>query len=114
MNESTDFDEFSVRAKNTLYSNGIYTFESLIQLNTKELLRLRGMGRKTMREVRHKLAEKELCLRDDVLITDMSKKNFFMSIPEYLSNFSCAIKNMEEELRILRVKMEDIIYDEKK
>ena len=54
--------ELSVRATNCLESEGITTVRDLVMRSEEELLEVRNFGETTLREVRHKLDERDLSL----------------------------------------------------
>ena len=55
---------FSVRTVNCLKSAGIETIEQLIERTPKELLAIRNFGKKSLQEVKRKLAEYDLSLKE--------------------------------------------------
>ena len=54
--------DFSVRTGNCLYAANIFTLGDLVQLAELDLLKYRGFGKKSLREVKAKLEEMGLSL----------------------------------------------------
>ena len=57
--------EFSVRSRNCLKKAGIQTLGELVAKKTSELLEIKNFGKKSLKEVREKLAQFNLSLPDD-------------------------------------------------
>lgn len=62
--------EFSVRSRNCLKKAGIHTLGELVNKRTPELLEIKNFGKKSLKEVREKLAQFNLALPDDDDIED--------------------------------------------
>ncbi|MCX7832082.1 MAG: DNA-directed RNA polymerase subunit alpha [Actinobacteria bacterium] len=56
--------ELSVRPYNCLKRNGIHTLEQLLECSEEDLMNLRNFGQKSMEEIKQKLAERNLYLRN--------------------------------------------------
>lgn len=56
--------ELSVRPYNCLKRNGIHTLEQLLECSEEDLMNLRNFGQKSMEEIKQKLAERNLSLRN--------------------------------------------------
>lgn len=56
--------ELSVRPYNCLKRNGIHTLEQLLECSEEDLMNLRNFGQKSMEEIKQKLAERNLSLKD--------------------------------------------------
>jgi DNA-directed RNA polymerase subunit alpha len=56
--------ELSVRPYNCLKRNGIHTLEQLLECTEEDLMNLRNFGQKSMEEIKQKLAERNLSLRN--------------------------------------------------
>jgi len=54
--------QMTVRTTNALIGHGILTLDQLVFKTEIDLLRIEGLGRKSVREVKEVLAEKGLCL----------------------------------------------------
>lgn len=67
---TTDALDLSVRAYNALKGADIQTVKDLIQWTEDDLLRLRNVGRKTVRNIKVALAEVGLCLQGSSLPTE--------------------------------------------
>lgn len=78
-----DFD-FSVRASNIIYDLGIQDVETLLKFTPSALNKQRSVGKKTLKEIRDKLSEKNLCLAGDFIITSKYGIELIKSIPERL------------------------------
>ena len=63
--ELWDFCEISRKVWHILRMAGIHTVGELITWEKEDLLRLRGFGEKSLRDVEEYLLEKGLCLRSD-------------------------------------------------
>ncbi|NLM16275.1 MAG: DNA-directed RNA polymerase subunit alpha [Candidatus Riflebacteria bacterium] len=57
--------EFSVRSRNCLKKFGINTLEDLVGKTVQELLEIKNFGKKSLKEVRDKLSQFNLTLKDD-------------------------------------------------
>jgi len=60
-----DIFEFSVRTHNVLRRNGIRTIGDLLSKTESELLRMKNMGRRSLNEIKEKLASRGLELKAD-------------------------------------------------
>lgn len=56
--------ELSVRPYNCLKRNGIHTLEQLLDCTEEDLMNLRNFGQKSMEEIKQKLAERNLSLKN--------------------------------------------------
>jgi len=56
--------ELSVRPYNCLKRNGIHTLEQLLECTEEDLMNLRNFGQKSMEEIKQKLAERNLSLKN--------------------------------------------------
>jgi DNA-directed RNA polymerase subunit alpha len=56
--------ELSVRPYNCLKRSGIHTLEQLLECTEEDLMNLRNFGQKSMEEIKQKLAERNLSLRN--------------------------------------------------
>lgn len=57
--------DFSVRAYNCLKRAGIYTLQDLVNKSDSEVMKIRNLGKKSLKEVLDKVKELNLTLRDD-------------------------------------------------
>ena len=57
--------DFSVRAYNCLKRDGIHTLQDLINKSESEMMKIRNLGKKSLKEVLDKIRELGLVLRDD-------------------------------------------------
>jgi RNA polymerase sigma factor (sigma-70 family) len=62
-NKKIDDLDFSVRTYNCLKRAGINTIEDLLEKTEEDMMRVRNLGRKSLREVKDKLGEKGYMLR---------------------------------------------------
>lgn len=64
--------DLSVRSYNCLKRAGVWTIEQLLQISEEDLMRVRNMGRKSLREIKDRLAEYTLEL-PEITICKVSK-----------------------------------------
>ncbi len=57
--------DLSVRSYNCLKRAGINTIQELTEKSEAEMIKVRNLGRKSLEEVKNKLADLELSLRQD-------------------------------------------------
>lgn len=57
--------DFSVRAYNCLKRDGIHTLQDLVNKSESDMMRIRNLGKKSLKEVLDKIREMGLVLRDD-------------------------------------------------
>ncbi len=57
--------DFSVRAYNCLKRAGIHTLQDLVNKSSSEVMKIRNLGKKSLKEVMDKIKELNLTLRDD-------------------------------------------------
>lgn len=57
--------DFSVRAYNCLKRAGIHTLQDLVNKSNTEVMKIRNLGKKSLKEVLDKVKELDLTLRDD-------------------------------------------------
>ena len=57
--------DFSVRAYNCLKRDGIHTLQDLVNKSESEMMKIRNLGKKSLKEVLDKIIELGLVLRDD-------------------------------------------------
>ena len=57
--------DFSVRAYNCLKRAGIHTLQDLVNKSDSEVMKIRNLGKKSLKEVLDKVKELDLSLRDD-------------------------------------------------
>ena len=57
--------DFSVRAYNCLKRDGIHTLQDLVNKSESEMMRIRNLGKKSLKEVLDKIRELGLVLKDD-------------------------------------------------
>ena len=57
--------DFSVRAYNCLKRDGIHTIQDLVNKSESEMMKIRNLGKKSLKEVLEKVRELGLVLRDD-------------------------------------------------
>lgn len=57
--------DFSVRAYNCLKRAGIHTLQDLVNKSENDMMKIRNLGKKSLKEVLDKIEEKNLILRDD-------------------------------------------------
>ena len=57
--------DLSVRAYNCLHKAGVRTLEDITQKTEEEMLHIRNLGRYNLEEIKHKLIEFGVCLRDE-------------------------------------------------
>ncbi|MBR2711362.1 MAG: DNA-directed RNA polymerase subunit alpha [Bacilli bacterium] len=57
--------DFSVRAYNCLKRDGIHTLQDLVNKSESEMMKIRNLGKKSLKEVLDKIRELGLVLRDD-------------------------------------------------
>lgn len=62
---SIDDLDFSVRAYNCLKRAGIHTLQDLVNKSDSEVMKIRNLGKKSLKEVLDKVKELNLSLRDD-------------------------------------------------
>jgi hypothetical protein len=56
LNSEIDVLELTVRSKNVLKAEGIFTIKKLVQYTERDLIRLPNMGRKSLNEIKEHLA----------------------------------------------------------
>ena len=104
--------ELSIRAETQLRINNINSIEKLLNLTTKELLEWRGLGRKTLNEIRSKLNKNGLCLKDEVVDPNI-KKEILENLPGILDGIRQQVEEAIRELRYFSFKLECIAKDAK-
>ena len=57
--------DFSVRAYNCLKRAGVHTLQDLVNMSDSEVMKIRNLGKKSLKEVLDKVKELDLTLRDD-------------------------------------------------
>ena len=57
--------DFSVRAYNCLKRAGIHTLQDLVSKSDAEVMKIRNLGKKSLKEVLDKVKELELSLKDE-------------------------------------------------
>ena len=57
--------DFSVRAYNCLKRAGIHTLQDLVNKSESDMMKIRNLGKKSLKEVLDKIKEMGLTLRDD-------------------------------------------------
>ena len=57
--------DFSVRAYNCLKRAGIHTLQDLVNKSESDMMKIRNLGKKSLKEVLDKIREMGLVLRDD-------------------------------------------------
>ena len=62
---SIDDMEFSVRAYNCLKRSGINTMQDLVNRKESDMMKIRNLGKKSLKEVLDKVKEMGLSFRDD-------------------------------------------------
>ena len=62
INSKIDVFELTVRSKNVLKAEGIFTIKNLVQYTERDLIRLPNMGRKSLNEIKEHLAVHSLVL----------------------------------------------------
>lgn len=99
---------FSVRTDNLLMSNGCKTLVDITKLTSKEILSWRNMGKKSLEEIRCKLAENGLCLKDETIITDETILRQLVDIPKVFIKTQQQISEIQKTLRNLQYYLEHI------
>jgi hypothetical protein len=106
--------EFSIRTRNALKNAEILTIEQLCSLTITTLkTRIRGMGQKTIEEIRFKLAEHGLCLAHETVITSIHGLEFIKDLPMTLKHIKAQLEEMSSEIRSLTYRLDQIISEEK-
>ncbi len=80
--------ELSVRSTNCLFSASISTIGELVVMPESDMLRFRNFGKKSLTEIRQKLADIELSLGMDLSKYGINKDNIKQIIEKYLNEKS--------------------------
>ena len=99
--------EFSVRTENILREYDIKYVEQLTNISSRKLCEFRSLGKKSLEEIREKLANHGLCLSDEVVDEDV-KKTILHDLPKVLMGIKSQVEDAIRELRFFSFKLEDI------
>jgi len=94
-------NEFSVRTTNCLNSLNIKTFSELTERTSTSLKAARGFGKKVLQEIRNRLAEHGLSLKDDCVLTKEEHVKFISNIPEICSKWRDELLQIRTQIKLL-------------
>ncbi len=100
--------EFSVRTSNILDSLNIEYLDELKEFSAKRLLEFRNVGKKSVNEIRHFLAQYGISLQGDLLLSSQEQKHFLLGMKQTFVDISTRIKDIRSELRTLEIKLDSI------
>jgi hypothetical protein len=105
--------ELSVRSENVLINNGIKYLNELTEYTFRDVLSFRQIGKKSIQEIRTKLAFYELSFKDESLDLDL-RKTILIDLPKILREMKEKLNQMKDELRFFSNRIELIAtYAEK-
>lgn len=99
--------EFSFRTRNILKNVELNYLEDLCNYTSRTILGWRGVGKRTITEIRQKLAFYGLALNDEVLDIDM-KRDILCDLPKTLKEIKKQVDGLETELRFFGYKIDQI------
>lgn len=99
---------FSMRTLNVLKHNGVKTLKQLCELTSKDVLEFRNMGKRSLRELREKLAEYALSLKDETVDLDV-KKTLIHDLPIALRKIGLQVDQVRRDLNWFRDKIDQLI-----
>jgi hypothetical protein len=99
--------ELSVRATNVLMRLNIKTLEDITKVSTRDLLGTFNVGKKTIHEIRLKLAEYDLSFLDEVVNPDL-KKILLVDIPNQMIIMRNQLNEMAHDLNYLTSRVESV------
>lgn len=100
--------EFSIRTTNLLRLNGCKTLFDITKFTSKEILSWRNMEKKSLREIRERLNEHGLCLKDETIITDEVVLKQLLDIPKIFRTTQLQIDEMTKSLKNIQYYLEHI------
>ncbi len=97
--------EMSVRLANALWQSGVKTIDELAALTANELLRLKNVGRQSVREARGLLAARGMTLKGETMpkLPGMTQEDLSMMT---LADFEVMAERLEKAARTIRDAME--------
>ncbi len=98
---------FTLRTENILRRCGITHLEELTRLSSRTLLRWRGLGKKSFKEIIEKLSSHGLHLTDHISDPEI-KKVILIDLPKALEHLKAQLDEMQHELRFFSYKIESI------
>lgn len=105
---SIEIIDFSMRTLNVLRHNGVRTLKQLCELASTDVLLFRNMGKRSLYELRQKLAEYGLSLRDETVDLDI-KKVIIHALPIALRKIGLQVDKIQSELHWFRDKIDQLI-----
>jgi len=103
----------SRRTERILQDHGIENLNDLTQLTSRDVLSWRELGKKSLNEIREKLAFHGLALKDETVDLDI-KKTILIDLPKTLRDMKRQIDEMQNELRFFAHKIDQVAtYAEK-
>jgi len=101
---------FSLRTSRMLNLLKIEYLDELKNISAKELLGFRNIGKKSVDEIRNFLARygNGMILKDDVVLSYQEQKNFVLEIKATFVNICNKIKEIQNELIFLEIKIDNI------
>ena len=105
--------EFSIRTENLLKKLNIISLEDLLKFSEPNLRAAWGWGKKSIYEIRNKLATRNLCLTGDTIVSSLNGLELVSGIPEKLDNLKDQMLYIEATIRTILSDIERVrIYTE--
>ncbi len=111
LESSVDELEFSIRTENILRNMYIKTVGELTDCTSITLKKQRGFGKKCLQEIREKLFDLDLCLKDDIVMTSQEKKELFHLVPEELNAIIFELDGVKDRIERLTSHVERVVLD---
>ncbi len=105
--------ELSVRATRALMAAGIEYVDELPNLSSREILKWRNFGKKSLDAIREFLAKNNLSLKDETVNPDIQQM-ILKDLPEILNHIRRQVDEAIQELRYFSFKLEQISIDTQK
>ncbi len=87
------------------------TYDFLDEWSTvtaEEVLSMRNVGKKSLRELRKFLAMYGICLKDDIIFDQEADKKLLVDVPNQIKEMTNLIRDVERRLRLLTCKLEEL------
>lgn len=110
MNSDIDLEtlQFSIRVENLLRHSNIKDMESLLKESAGSLSNKTSCGKKSIKEIREKLAFYGLTLTGDILIRSVDGVTLTHDIPRLCENIAIESRKMNEILKDIQFRLHDL------
>jgi hypothetical protein len=99
--------DLSIRTINVLHAHGIYDIEDLVKLSSREIIKWKNLGIKSLNEIRYFLSENGLSLIDESVNPDVQKM-ILEDLPSILNNIKAQVDDALQDLRFFSFKLEQV------